>query len=171
MPADKRQIEMSLQLALKQHVKMHVLAGFHDIDRLKIVAVFNAVIIMRHRRINPQRSDLRIIAEQNQTSFYLAGEFLIGCGIIRFGFKINDVIQIGIGNDRVIRMIRQKMPPVLSGFNRQILDVRMNFPGTIADQMSGRRNFIHHRRQHPGRRRLAMAARHAQTRIVFHQSA
>ena len=128
-------------MALKQHVKMHVLAGFHDIDRLKIVAVFNAVIIMRHRRINPQCSDLRIIAEQNQTFFYLAGEFLIGFGVIRFGFKIIDVIQISIGNDRVIRMVRQKMPPVLTGFNRQILAVRMNFPGTIADQMSrGGRN-------------------------------
>ncbi len=105
MSSDKRQIEMALQLALKQDVKVHILAGFDDVDSLKIVAVLNAVVIMRDCRFDPRALTFGSSPNKTNPFFNLSSEFLIRLRVVLFRLKIIDVIQIGVGDDRVVRMI------------------------------------------------------------------
>ncbi len=81
------------------------------------------------------------------------------------------MIELHVGDNRIVRMICQKMPLELTRFEHEVLRVVRHVPMPVPDQKSGLFIAVEHRCDDPGRGRFAVGPGHADRSVPFEQMA
>lgn len=70
--------------------------------------------------------------------FVLANEALEGGNVVVKIFVVVDVVELNIGDQRVVGMIRQEMPLEFARLENEMLRIGRHMAVSVADQIAGR---------------------------------
>ncbi len=167
--ADFRQLHMVQQRPMEKHVVFDAIRPLRHVSGLVVVALVQAIPHDRHR-IGKSRQ-IRVVPANDRFLFDLIHKGLERVDIVLHVFIIVNMVDFHIRDNRVIRMVRQKVTLEFARFQNKVFRVFRHVAVPVSDKETGLFKTGKHRRENARRCRLAMRSRHANRRVALQQMA